>query len=90
MESDSNSSKAASKNIKLAMVQYVRSTVLAIPALPSLKEIEEISKKKRYTTFVYVFIFSFIQLRWSAVALIKCYIIVNVYFYWLCLYKLIF
>lgn len=47
LESNENSAKVTSKNIKLAMVQYVRSTVLAIPALPTLKEIEEIAQKKR-------------------------------------------
>lgn len=29
------------------MIQYVQSNVVAIPALPSLKEIEEIAQKKR-------------------------------------------
>lgn len=47
MENNTNSSKVTSKNIKLAMIQYVRSMVLAIPTLPSLQEIEEIAKKKR-------------------------------------------
>ncbi|VVC25493.1 Hypothetical protein CINCED_3A023657 [Cinara cedri] len=47
MENNSNSSKTTSKNIKLAMIHYVRSTVLAIPALPSHQEIEEIAKRKR-------------------------------------------
>lgn len=47
LENDTNSSKVTCKNIKLAMIQYVRTTVLAIPALPSLKEIEDIAQKKR-------------------------------------------
>lgn len=47
LESNGNSSKVTSKNIKLAMIQYIRSTILAIPPLPSLKEIEEIAQKKR-------------------------------------------
>jgi len=47
LDNNANSSKVSSKNIKLAMIQYVRSTVLAIPPLPSLKEIEEIAQKKR-------------------------------------------
>lgn len=47
LENETNSSKVTSKNIKLAMIQYVRSTVLAIPALPALKEIEDIAQKKR-------------------------------------------
>lgn len=47
VENDTNSSKVSSKNIKQAMHQYVRSTALSIPVLPSLKEIEEIAQKKR-------------------------------------------
>lgn len=47
MENDTNSSKVSSKNIKQAMYQYVRTTALAIPPLPSLKEIEDIAQKKR-------------------------------------------
>jgi hypothetical protein len=54
MESVSNSSKVISKNIKLAMIQYVRSTVIAIPALPSIKEIEDIAQKKRYTISIFI------------------------------------
>lgn len=56
MESVSNSSKVTSKNIKLAMIQYVRSTVLSIPALPSMKEIEVIAQKKRYIISIFIFI----------------------------------
>ncbi|XP_050424363.1 rabenosyn-5 [Adelges cooleyi] len=47
LENDNQSTKVVTKNIKLAMIQYVRTTVLAIPALPTLQEIEEIAKKKR-------------------------------------------
>ncbi|XP_050540687.1 rabenosyn-5 isoform X1 [Daktulosphaira vitifoliae] len=50
LDTDSQSSKVTSKNIKLAMVQYIRTTVLSIPALPSLQQVEEIAKKKRETS----------------------------------------
>lgn len=47
LENSTNSSKVTTKNIRLAMIQCVQSTVLSIPALPSIKEIEEIAQKKR-------------------------------------------
>lgn len=47
LDNNTNLSKVTSKNIKMAMVQFVRTTVLAVPAVPTLKEIEEIAKKKR-------------------------------------------